>query len=45
MQSEKIDLLVKALVEVQSKLKPAKKNATNPFFQKKYADLESVWES
>ena len=45
MQSEKIDILVKALARVQRDLDPAVKNATNPFFQSKYADLESVWAS
>jgi len=45
MQSEKIDILVKALARVQRDLDPAVKNATNPFFQSKYADLESVWDS
>jgi hypothetical protein len=43
MQSEKIDLLVKALVKVQGALTPALKNRTNPHFKSQYADLESDW--
>jgi len=42
-KSDSIIALAKALSIVQSKLKPAIKNAENPFFKSTYADLESVW--
>lgn len=42
-QSEKIDLLAKALVKAQSEIGTAAKSSTNPFFKSKYADLASVW--
>lgn len=52
MQSEKIDLLVQALVKVQAGLKPVVKNKINRYFKSEahpkgspYADLESMWES
>lgn len=45
MQSEKIDLLVQALVKVQASLRPAFKNRVNPHFKSKYADLDSIWDS
>lgn len=44
-KSESISELTKALVKVQSQLKPAAKNAQNPFFHNQYADLNSVWDS
>ncbi len=44
-QSEQINELVGAIVTAQSKLVPAKKEANNPFFNKKYADLPSVWDA
>lgn len=34
--------LAKALVEVQKEMEPAKKNANNPFFKSKYAELSEV---
>jgi hypothetical protein len=43
-QSEKIDLLSKALIAVQKELKPVTKEAVNPFFKSKYADLAGVIE-
>jgi hypothetical protein len=43
-QSENIADLVEALRTVQMNLKGAIKDATNPFFNSNYADLESVWE-
>ncbi len=43
--SPQIGNLVKALVQVQSKLKPAKKDSQNPFFKSYYSDLASVWDS
>jgi len=42
-QSPEIDKLAGAIVRAQVKLMPAKKDATNPFFHSKYADLSSVW--
>ncbi len=45
MKSEKIGELAKALAKAQGQLKGAKKDADNPFFKSKYADLESVWEA
>lgn len=45
MQSEKIGELAKALNKAQSEIKGAIKDSKNPFFNSKYADLESVWEA
>lgn len=42
--SESIADLTKALVQVQKSLTTAKKNAENPFFRSKYADLAAIWE-
>jgi hypothetical protein len=44
-QSEKIEALALALVQVQGNLKPAIKDSKNPFFKSSYADLTSVWEA
>ncbi len=44
-KSEAISSLTKALIKVQSDLKPASKNAENPHFRSKFADLNSVWDS
>jgi hypothetical protein len=44
-KSETIAELTKALVKVQSSIKPAIKDANNPFFKSSYADLNSVWDS
>lgn len=44
-KSESIAELSKALVLAQKAMKPALKEATNPFFKSKYADLQSIWES
>lgn len=41
--SEQIDKLAGALAKVQASLLPATKDAENPFFKSKYADLNSVW--
>jgi hypothetical protein len=43
-KSENINELAKALAQVQKVLKPAKFDATNPFFKSKYASLGSVIE-
>lgn len=37
--------LAKALVAVQSHIEPVKKDAANPFFKSKYADLATVWDA
>ena len=42
-QSEKIDLLAKALNKVQANELFALTDKQNPFFKSKYADLSSVW--
>lgn len=44
-QSESIAKLATALFKAQHEIKGATKDATNPFFKSKYADLESVWEA
>ena len=44
-KSESIAELTKALVKVQAELKPAVKDAKNPFFKSNYADINSVWDS
>lgn len=44
-QSSEVKDLFAALSKAQAKLKGAKKDSTNPFFQSAYADLESVWEA
>lgn len=44
-QSEQINELAAALCKLQSALKPALKDSTNPFFRSKYADLNAVWDS
>lgn len=41
-QSESIAELAKAVCKVQSELKPVSKDAVNPFFQSKYADLSAI---
>jgi hypothetical protein len=43
--STSIAKLALALSKVQSQITGAKKDSTNPFFNSKYADLESVWEA
>ena len=43
--SESIKALTEALCKVQSQLQPARKNADNPFFHSRYADLVEVWEN
>lgn len=44
-KSDDIKELAIALNKVQAKLKPAVRNATNPFFKASYADLASIWEA
>jgi hypothetical protein len=43
--SDTIDKLATALAQAQGEMDGAKKSATNPFFEKKYADLASVKEA
>lgn len=43
--SEKIDLLADAMAKVQKTVKGATKDAENPYFKSRYADLASVWEA
>jgi len=45
MQSEQINELVKALVLAQAEFKLIKKDSLNPFYNKKYATLDSVIDS
>jgi len=42
---ENIKNLAKALVQAQSEMSNAKKDATNPFFKSKYADLNAIREA
>jgi hypothetical protein len=44
-KSENINELAKSLSKVQAILTGAVKDSKNPFFNSKYADLESVWDS
>jgi len=44
-KSEEVDQLATALSLAQSELKGAKASSTNPFFDSKYADLNSVLEA
>ena len=45
LQSEQINELTTALSKMQSELKGASKDSTNPFFKSRYASLESCWEA
>ena len=45
MKSENIGALAAALAKAQAAITGAVKDAANPFFRSKYADLESVWNS
>jgi hypothetical protein len=45
MQSETIGALAAALAKAQSQITGAVKDAANPFFKSKYADLVSVWQA
>ncbi len=44
-QSQEVNEIAAALVKAQTAMKPAKKEATNPFFHSKYADLSTCWEA
>lgn len=43
--SEQIDEIAAALAKAQGQIEGAKKDAANPFFKSKYADLASVWDA
>ena len=43
--SETLDQLATALAKAQAQVMGAKKDAANPFYKSKYADLGSVWEA
>lgn len=45
MQSENLDQLATALAKAQGEIKPALKDSNNPYYNSKYADLNSVWVS
>ena len=44
-RSDSIAALATALAKAQGQMATAKKDAANPFFKSKYADLSSVWEA
>lgn len=44
-QSESIKEIATALAKAQGEMKPAPKDATNPHFKSRYADLASIWEA
>jgi hypothetical protein len=44
-QSETIAKLATALAKAQALIKPASKDAVNPHFKSKYADLTAIWEA
>lgn len=44
-QSEQVNELAAALVQVQATMGNAIKDSDNPFFKSKYADLQSIWDA
>lgn len=44
-KSESINELATALSIAQGQIKPATKDADNPYFKSKYADLAAIWEA
>lgn len=44
-KSEQLNELATALAKAQGQLRDAKKDASNPFFKVKYADLASCWDA
>lgn len=42
---EPVKSLTKALIAVQSKLKPVEKTKVNPYYKSSYADLQTIWDS
>lgn len=45
MHTEQLNELAAALAKAQGAMQNAKKDANNPFFKSKYADLASVWDA
>jgi hypothetical protein len=45
MHTEQLNELATALAKAQGAMQNAKKDAANPFFKSKYADLASVWDA
>jgi len=43
LQSDKVDLIAVALLDVQHDMRPALADSRNPFYDSKYADLNAVW--
>lgn len=43
--SDQVNELAAALCKAQAEMKPATKNAKNPFYKSNYATLDAVWES
>lgn len=43
--SEAINELTAAMAKAQAALKPASKDATNPMYKSKYADISSIWDA
>lgn len=43
--SESINEIAAAMAKAQGRMRPALKDATNPAYRSKYADLTSVWEA
>jgi ERF superfamily protein len=43
--SEQINEIAAAMATAQGNIKPAMKDATNPAFRSKYADLSAIWEA
>ena len=43
--SEQINEIAAAIAKAQGQIKGASKDANNPFFKSKYADLSSVWDA
>ncbi len=41
--SQEINLIAAALVKIQSEIEPALKNAENPHFRSRFANLDSIW--
>ena len=44
-QSESVNELFSALVKAQAAIKPAEKDAANPYYKSKYSKLETVVEA
>jgi hypothetical protein len=45
LHSEQINEIAAAIAKAQGQIKGASKDANNPFFKSKYADLASVWDA